>query len=138
MRQGLSLAPQSLLARPVDSTMVGTGSVGSVGAASSGATVLGWDAAQDGQGGARMSGNPAYGTVSLCDCPRGNFMSPSTKQTLPYFILADVYGGWGAYSTAGGSMWGLGMRRGTVSSLGSRLAFEHSDIKKLKHEEMFL
>lgn len=94
---------------------------GSVGAASLGATVLSWDAAQDGQGGARMSGNPAYVTVSLCDCPRGNFMSPSTKQTLPYFILEDVCGRWGAYSTSGGSKWGLGMRRGTVSSLGSRL-----------------
>ena len=42
-----------------------------------------------------MSGNPAYVTVSLCDCPRGNFMSPSTKQTLPYFILEDVCGRWG-------------------------------------------
>ena len=48
-----------------------------------------------------MSGNPAYVTVSLCDCPRGNFMSPSTKQTLPYFILEDVCGRWGAYSTSG-------------------------------------
>ena len=79
MRQGLALAPQSLPTRPVDSTMEGTGSVGSVGAASSGATVLGWDTAQDGQGGARMSGNPAYATVSLRDCPRGNFMSLSTE-----------------------------------------------------------
>ena len=54
MRQGLALAPQSLPTRPVDSTMEGTGSVGSVGAASSGATVLGWDTAQDGQGGDGM------------------------------------------------------------------------------------
>lgn len=121
MRRGLALAPQSLPTRPVDSTMEGTGSVGSVGAASSGATVLGWDIAQDGQGGARMSGNTAYVTVSLRDCPRGNFMSLSTEQALPCFILVDVYGGWGAYSTPGGSKWGLGMRRGTVSSLGSRL-----------------
>lgn len=117
MRQGLALAPQSLPTRPVDSTMEGTGSVGSVGAASSGATVLGWDTAQDGQGGARMSGNPAYATVSLRDCPRGNFMSLSTEQALPCFILVDVCGGWGSYSTPGGSKWGLGMRRGTVSSL---------------------
>lgn len=92
MRQGLALAALSLPVRPGDSTMVGTGSVGSVGAASSGATVLGWDAAQDRQGGARMSGEPAYVTVSLCDCPRGNFMSLSTEQALPYLILADVYG----------------------------------------------
>ena len=39
-----------------------------------------------------MSGDPAYVTVSLCDCPRGNFMSLSTEQALPYLILADVYG----------------------------------------------